>query len=183
MFSFGNDNPYRILLDNDIVEEISIFDVTSQISKNEFSEIDIIPNIEAGNKKTNMLNYIAEDTLVWINDYENLISFENEKNNSDIVNFLSWKTNIINDKSFNKQYDKKIIYDSNIQSSFNQNFELLIKHIKDFKDSGYNNYILASSENQVNRLNKIFEQSPNIATIFKNKNSLSRGFIDHSNKI
>ena len=183
VFSFGNDNPYRILMDSDIVEEISIFDVTSQISKNEVSEIDIIPNIEAGNKKNNILNYIAEDTLVWINDYENLISFENEKNNLDIVNFLSGKTNIINDKSFNKEYDNKIVYDSNIQSSFNQNFELLIKHIKNFKHAGYDNYILASSENQVNRLDKIFERSPNIITIFKNKNSLSGGFIDHSNKI
>ena len=91
VFSFGNDNPYRILLDNEIVEEISIFDVTSQISINEVSEISIIANIEASNKKTNILNYIAKDTLVWINDYENLISFDNEKNNLDIVNFLKGK--------------------------------------------------------------------------------------------
>ena len=46
MFSYSNENPYRIILDNDIVEDLTLFNVSSQISIESLKEIEIISNIE-----------------------------------------------------------------------------------------------------------------------------------------
>ena len=46
VFSYDNDNPYRIVLDDDIIEEITCFNVSSQMSLDIIKQIDIFSNIQ-----------------------------------------------------------------------------------------------------------------------------------------
>ena len=68
VFSFSNDEPYRIEFFGDEIESIRSFDVATQLSKEKLKKVAIIPNIE--NKtlqehRQSFLKYIAANTVVF----------------------------------------------------------------------------------------------------------------------
>ncbi|QQR99255.1 MAG: transcription-repair coupling factor [Sphingobacteriales bacterium] len=71
VFSFGNEQPYRIELFDDEVESMRIFDVETQISIRKISELTIIPNVQTHfveEQHASIFEYLPENTIVWIND-------------------------------------------------------------------------------------------------------------------
>lgn len=71
VFSFSNDQPYRIELDGEQIESIRIFDPNTQLSVKKVDRFFIIPNVqkETGDKERNTLfSYLPEDTIVWMFD-------------------------------------------------------------------------------------------------------------------
>ncbi|MDA9092384.1 transcription-repair coupling factor [Polaribacter sp.] len=68
VFSFSNDEPYRIEFFGDEIDSIRTFDVTTQLSKEKLKKIAIIPNIENKTLKESresFLKYISDKTLVF----------------------------------------------------------------------------------------------------------------------
>ena len=66
VFSFSNNEPYRIEFFGNEVESIRTFDVETQLSTTQLSKITIIPNVEnkEGNEvRQSFLEYISEQTL------------------------------------------------------------------------------------------------------------------------
>lgn len=68
VFSFSNDEPYRIEFFGDEVDSIRTFDVETQLSKDKLKKVSIMPNVE--NKKLqetreSFLQYIASKTVVF----------------------------------------------------------------------------------------------------------------------
>lgn len=75
VFSFSNDQPYRIEFFGDEVESIRSFDVETQLSTNKVKKVSIIPNVE--NKKLqeireSFLKYISPKTTIFAKDLEQL---------------------------------------------------------------------------------------------------------------
>jgi transcription-repair coupling factor (superfamily II helicase) len=75
VFSFSNDEPYRIEFFGDEVESIRTFDVETQLSTDKVKKISVIPNVE--HKKTeelreSFLKYISEKTVIFTKDMEQL---------------------------------------------------------------------------------------------------------------
>ena len=73
VFSFSNDNPYRIEFFGNEVESIRSFDVGTQLSLEKQKKITIIPNVE--NKvfqenRESFLDYIAERTVLFLQNTE-----------------------------------------------------------------------------------------------------------------
>lgn len=71
VYSFGNDKPYRIELFGNDVDSIRIFDPETQLSERKLLQVTIIPNVETqfeDGEKISMLNYLPENTMVWIRD-------------------------------------------------------------------------------------------------------------------
>ena len=71
IYSFGNDKPYRVELFGNDVDSIRIFDPETQLSERKLLQVTIIPNVETqfeDGEKISMLNYLPENTLVWIRD-------------------------------------------------------------------------------------------------------------------
>lgn len=71
IFSFGNDLPYRVELNDDEVESIRVFDPGSQISQKSIAQITIIPNIQtqfSENQKASLLNSLQKNTVIWFKD-------------------------------------------------------------------------------------------------------------------
>src|SRR6185369_5679244 len=73
IYSFGNEKPYRIELFGNEVDSIRIFDPESQLSERKLLQVNIIPNIdilqnETG-EKVSLLEFLPENTAVWINDW------------------------------------------------------------------------------------------------------------------
>lgn len=71
IFSFGNEQPYRIELFDDEVESMRTFDIESQISIRKISELSIVPNVQTQfteEQHADIFEYLPNDTLVWLSD-------------------------------------------------------------------------------------------------------------------
>ncbi|HEY0091946.1 MAG TPA: transcription-repair coupling factor, partial [Flavobacterium sp.] len=77
VFSFSNDNPYRIEFFGNEVDSIRSFDVETQLSIEKQSKITIIPNVENKffrDKRESFLEYISTETVLFIQNPELLFS-------------------------------------------------------------------------------------------------------------
>lgn len=77
VFSFSNDEPYRIEFFGDEIESIRTFDVETQLSTEKLNKISIIPNVEnkaLDEKREGFLQYISAKTIVFIKNSQLLFS-------------------------------------------------------------------------------------------------------------
>ena len=185
VFSFSNDNPYRIEFFGNEVDSIRTFDVETQLSVEKQSKITIIPNLENKFIKENresFLDYISDKTVLCIENAEFLTSqldklfgkaIETYDKLSKEVKHAAPEHLFLNQESFLlKALDFSIIELSNKplfkttksfefhiqpQPSFNKQFDLLLNNLSDNHFNGYTNYLFCSNEGQANRFHDIFE--------------------------
>jgi transcription-repair coupling factor (superfamily II helicase) len=185
VFSFSNDEPYRIEFFGNEVDSIRSFDVETQLSKEKLKKISIIPNVEnkmLQENRESFLNYINEKTAVFIQNteqvgqklntlfgkaneaYSNLTGEIKQANPEEL--FLNEKTFLrkvidfpiveLNNKSILK-VDKSFEFHIQPQPSFNKQFDLLLANLSENHENGISNYILCSNENQSKRFHDIFQ--------------------------
>ncbi|SHO61857.1 transcription-repair coupling factor [Algoriphagus zhangzhouensis] len=73
VFSFSNENPYRIELFGQEIESIRTFDPESQLSIAEVPHISLIPNTQTKllqEVRQSFLGFLPESTKLWIKDYQ-----------------------------------------------------------------------------------------------------------------
>jgi transcription-repair coupling factor (superfamily II helicase) len=71
IYSFGNEKPYRVELFGNEVDSIRIFDPETQLSERKLLQVNIIPNIETkfdDEQKITLIEYLPENTVVWLRD-------------------------------------------------------------------------------------------------------------------
>ncbi|WP_293873639.1 transcription-repair coupling factor [Flavobacterium sp.] len=185
VFSFSNDNPYRIEFFGNEVDSIRTFDVATQLSVEKQNKITIIPNLENKFIKENresFLDYISEKTVLCIENTEFLTSqldklfgkaIETFDKLSAAVKHAAPEHLFLNHEGFlHKSLDFSIIELSNKplfkttksfefhiqpQPSFNKQFDLLLNNLSDNHFNGFTNYLFCSNEGQANRFHDIFE--------------------------
>jgi transcription-repair coupling factor (superfamily II helicase) len=185
VFSFSNDNPYRIEFFGNEVDSIRTFDVATQLSVEKQSKITIIPNLENKFIKENresFLEYISDKTVICIENTEFLTSQLDKLFGKAIETFDKLSKDVkhaepqhlfLNQEAFlRKALDFSIIELSNKplfkttktfefhiqpQPSFNKQFDLLLNNLSDNHFNGYTNYLFCSNEGQANRFHDIFE--------------------------
>jgi transcription-repair coupling factor (superfamily II helicase) len=89
IYSFGNEKPYRIELFGNEVDSIRIVDPETQLSERKLLQVSIIPNIETqfiNKKKISLLDFLPENTIVWIRDEELL--YERLRDSKDELNYF-----------------------------------------------------------------------------------------------
>ena len=73
VFSFSNDEPYRIEFFGDEIDSIRTFDVETQLSKEKLKKVSIMPNVENKTLQENresFLKYISSNTIVFIKNID-----------------------------------------------------------------------------------------------------------------
>src|SRR5690554_6778528 len=73
VFSFSNDEPFRIEFFGDEVDSIRTFDVETQLSLEQVKKVSIIPNVDASTAlsvKMSFLEYINQKTVVFLKNEE-----------------------------------------------------------------------------------------------------------------
>ena len=185
VFSFSNDNPYRIEFFGNEVDSIRSFDVETQLSVEKLKKISIIPNVEnklLQENRESFLDYINEKTVLVIQNTEllgqqldKLFDKANEafeKLSKDIQHTKPEEL-FLNQKQFLKRaldfsvielhanavfkIDKKVEFHIQPQPSFNKQFDLLLNNLSENHFNGYKNYLCCSNENQASRFHDIFE--------------------------
>ena len=185
VFSFSNDNPYRIEFFGNEVDSIRSFDVETQLSIEKKNKIMIIPNVE--NKffqenRESFLEYINNQTVLFIQDADLLFSkldklfakaTEIFDNLNATINHVAPSQLFLNQAEFIKKsldfsivelslkpiYKTKKAFDFHIkpQPSFNKQFDLLLNNLNDNHFNGYKNYLFCSNDAQAKRFHDIFE--------------------------
>ncbi|MBU3820760.1 transcription-repair coupling factor [Flavobacteriaceae bacterium XHP0103] len=77
VFSFSNDEPYRIEFFGDEVDSIRTFDVETQLSLEQVKKINIMPNVEnkfLNEQRSSFLKYIASKTVICLKNADLLFS-------------------------------------------------------------------------------------------------------------
>ena len=209
VFSFSNDEPYRIEFFGDEIDSIRTFDVETQLSKEILKKINIIPNIENKTTQENresFLKYISPKTIIFVKSIDLLTGKIDKFFSKAISSFddLSKEINhtkpdelfctgeliknqldefilgIFSNTSFSEQVIK---FNTKPQPSFNKQFNLLIEDLNAHHQQGFTNYILCANEKQAQRFYDIFDdQEENVhyeTIVFP----LYQGFIDEEQKI
>ena len=184
VFSFSNDNPYRIEFFGNEVESIRSFDVETQLSIERQKKITIIPNVE--NKffqenRESFLDYIDAKSVLFISNTDGLFTkldrlFEKagvafEKLSKEIKHSEPEQL-FLNQASFIKKaldftivetaskpiFKTKKTFEFHIQPqpSFNKQFDLLLNNLSDNHFNGIKNYLFCSNDQQAKRFHDIF---------------------------
>ena len=207
VFSFSNNEPYRIEFFGNEVDSIRTFDVESQLSTAQLSKITIIPNVE--NKESDeirqsFLEYISEQTLFIGKDMgffdakiEKLFAkatdiyqkLPNEVKRTPPEELYCQATDLLKQIQRFQQVNinatipasknkKEFSFHTTPQPSFNKQFELLISYFNNKHEEGFQNYILCGSEQQAKRFQDIFEEMEQKVPYQTVQLSLHAGFVD-----
>ena len=103
IFSYANDEPFRLELFGDEVETIREFDPETQLSTKELDKIALIPNVQTklvSEERQSFLDYIPDETVIWIKDYQqsqDIIdkSFQKVKEQFEVIRELSGNSKLI----------------------------------------------------------------------------------------
>lgn len=184
VFSFSNDNPYRIEFFGNEIDSIRTFDVETQLSIESNKKITIIPNVEnkfLQENRESFLNYISPDTVLFlqntgaIGDQLTKMFFKAteafEKLTMDVKHlspdqmFLSASEFLTKAGDFTLvelaqepyfEADHTLEFYFKPQPSFNKQFDLLIENLNENTENGYKNFLYCSSEAQAKRFEEIF---------------------------
>ncbi len=185
VFSFSNDNPYRIEFFGNEIDSIRTFDVTTQLSVKKQQSIVILPNLEnktLQEKRESFLDYIAKDTILVVADFESAQHqlnklFEKAQETFEKLNQtvkqITPEELFINASDFaRKSLNFRLLELSNTsifktkttvtfftkpQPSFNKQFDLLLANLGENHSHGITNYLASSNEQQAKRFHSIFE--------------------------
>ncbi|MFV0365209.1 MAG: transcription-repair coupling factor [Mangrovibacterium sp.] len=200
VFSFSNDDPYRLDFFGDEVDSIRVFDIESQISKGKLQEVMIIPNVHSSLKEEvheNFLTTLPTNSLIWANDFnlvaeliDNFLTLAiNDESDVQVISGESFKQAVqsLRKVSVGNRADFEVSstfeFNAGVQPTFNKNFQLLAQELQIKGANGYTNYILSNSEKQIERLKSIFFDQ-GMTVNFEHLNLvLHEGFVDHDLKI
>jgi transcription-repair coupling factor (superfamily II helicase) len=185
VFSFSNDNPYRIEFFGNEVDSIRTFDVANQLSLEQKNKITIIPNFEnklLEEKRESFLQYISPKTSIFIQNTDLLLANldklfvkaqESFEKLSKDIKHASPEELFVNQETFIKQalnfsvvemspkatFRTQETFEFNIkpQPSFNKQFDLLMEDLKSNRQNGLKNYLFCANEQQSKRFHDIFE--------------------------
>ena len=213
VFSFSNDEPYRIEFFGDEVDSIRTFDVESQLSINILKKIQILPNIEhklLNETRQSFLEYISVNTVIFAKDIPSFLATTDALQQKAIEAYGELSSAINHSRPedlFCKSADFKLqLLDFSVaefgtntllatqktqevelhvgpQPSFNKQFNLLIEDLNNQYDLGYKNFICCSNAQQAQRFYDIFETVDQEVQCQIIVMSLYQGFVDHDKKI
>ncbi len=189
IFSYANDNPYRLELFGDEIETIKEFDAESQLSIRTMEMVSLVPNVQTKlmkEERQSFLSFIPDDFVIWMKDYQQALdiiekSFDKVQESFDVIRELSGDSSLItspeqlfeNQETFNKELKQYTI------AEFGQRFYLAPEEELDFhirpQPSFHKNFsLLGDNFNDLQKKNyskyiaaESFKQIERLTTIFE----------------
>ncbi len=208
VFSYSFEYPYRIDFFGDEVESIRSFDVETQLSKEKFKEIYIIPNLENEEVEgVSFFNFIPPTTVLAVSD----LTWIQGRIEGIVSEGIS--TQAVQSEEYDKQLTQKLVdpkqfardmlalrridmggnmmattasvvrFNSTIQPIFHKNFDLVARSCHELLADGYHLHILSDSPKQTQRLQSIFDDRGDKIAFTPVLKTVHEGFIDHDLKI
>lgn len=204
VFSFSNEDPYRLDFFGDEIDSIRSFNIDNQISKDAFKKITIVPNIQnekVSGERVSLFEFLMETTCCFGNNLNQFFDQVTEIHRQTILNQPDENLveQIVSGEVLRKQLQKFTVCEfgsdlafepdhsftisNSKQPVFNKNFELLGQNLIEHQQNGYEIFILSKQEKQIERLQAIFEDTNVNVKFTPLPFILHEGFIDNDLKI
>lgn len=186
IFSYTDEVPYRLELDNDRVISIRQFNPSTQLSIKHVETIDILPNTKESFMDSQRISFtenLNKDTVIWIEDtlycidklnqeFENIVKYWENMEETPIKHanpdelFISgqnfMKTLVdFSAVEFNQSYLSKTPQNINFgiipQLSFNKSFDLLLNHLIENQKKSIQSFIASKNSQQIERIRTILQ--------------------------
>ena len=210
VYSYSNENPYRIDFFDDEVDTIRTFEVQTQLSVEKHDEVSIVPQFMDSHRES-MLSFVPKDTIVVTKQVDYLcetidaIGEQGLSQQAKVVQEteeMQTKNDsirLVDGETFRHQLldfrivefghqptlstKAKVQFDVTAQPIFHKNFDLVNESLTDYLARGYTIYILADSSKQNERLKTIFEEQGKGIRFTPVNKTLHAGFADNMLKI
>lgn len=185
VFSYSNEEPYRITFFGNEVESIKTFDIETQLSKEKIKEFQLVSNMNFSvqGTKVSLFDLAPKDLVVVTkNAFAGFSSIKNFYAKAE-EKFETLSTEIkhqkpaelfVSEEDFVKEINKFEWIDFTLQEvkgsdativqlnqtpqpSFHKKFELLLEDLEEKQNDGFETWISFSTEKQEERLESIFE--------------------------
>lgn len=174
IFSYSDNNPYRISFFGNEIEKISVFNCNTQLSVETRDEIEIFPDLisEEDSEESSIIDILPSDTVVWLDSsdmYRQKEFFQSLENLKKV--YL--------DIPISQQDVDSVKFNIAPQPVFNKNFELLSADINKKIEHGYKVCIFGEKKTQLERLSSILSQNQGHIPEFIPEKNIHSGFIDN----
>ena len=205
IFSYSNEDPYRIDFFGDEVESVRSFNIDTQISKENLKRITVIPDIHTREDEENrisLLEFLPGNTIIFGDSLNSFFYQVNEIHRQTIIARADDENlfnRIVSGETLKNQLKSKTVCDWGIepgfqpvtvfkfsnapQPVFNKKFDLLGENLEEYLSLGYKVLILSNQEKQIERLQAIFRDVKSTVNFIPVNFTLSQGFVDHDLKI
>lgn len=204
VFSYSNEEPYRITFFGNEVESIKIFDIESQISKEKIKELKLVSNMNFSTSEHkvsflevigNKANVVTKDAFLGlekIDDFyqkaeQKFAEFEDGIKHQEPAKLFLSKGKFLKDIEKLTHLDftqnglkgyHSIDFHQTPQPIFHKNFELLAEDLKEKKTQNLKVWISFTSEKQKERLENILEELNHEVSFQSFQSELHEGFVD-----
>ncbi|MCI1640178.1 MAG: transcription-repair coupling factor [Bacteroidales bacterium] len=179
VFSYSDNNPYRISFFGNEVESIHEFDCNTQLSKEPVSDIDIVPDVSVADDTSGSVEIselFPEHTIIWFDSYD-MYGKRNFIKNIDRYQKVYLDVPV----SFGGK--DAVQFNISPQPVFNKNFELLSADIRNRIEHSYKVYIFGEKEAQLERVKSILFENGGLMPEFVKGKNIHSGFIDNGDKV
>jgi transcription-repair coupling factor (superfamily II helicase) len=205
VFSYSSEFPSRIDFFGDEVDSIRSFDPESQLSKQSFEKISILPNIqEYGGVEVHqsVFDFASQDPYIWLNDISSVVKTLSELSKAvqkNSKNLNSQNPDLYDDKNLLNDLHRlpviefgitpfftdseKYDFSTGPQPNFHKNFNLLGDNLTMHHAQEYETYILTENEKQIDRLRAIFRDTHPGLDFISILTTIHEGFIDNDLKL
>lgn len=205
VFSYSNEDPYRIDFFGDEVESVRSFNLDDQLSKKSYKGITIVPNIQNEKLKGNRISlfeFFPDSTLYFGVNLSRIFQLVDDiyshtlQLNPDEPRYIE---GIIPGKTLKNQLMHQTVCDwgtdfcfspasvfsfsNSLQPAFNKKFDLLGENLEEHQKNGYEIFILSNQEKQIDRLKAIFQSIRSDVHFTPGLFILHEGFVDHDLKV
>ena len=195
IYSYGNEKPYRIELFGQEVDSIRIFDPETQLSERKLLQVNLIPKFDqpaTEQSKENILDFIPSNTIVFASNWQLLMDRYSDyydlaikESQEEFTSTADFETGLqlfscIESAGTRTMEAPDFTFQFNIaeQPSFNRQFDLLIKNLKEHELEKHPIYIFAENPKQLERLYSIFSDLKSEISFVPVPAALHRGFVD-----
>ena len=174
IFSYADNDPYRISFWGDEIEKITSFDCNTQLSKETLETVDIVPDLSQGQEESRICDLLPDDALVWL-DASDMYK------DQPVFGELGRLRRVFFEVPIGADVDS-VRFNISPQPVFGKNFELLTEDIRTRIEGNYSVFIYGEKKTQLERLRSIFAQNDGIMPQFIPGKNIHSGFIDHETR-
>ncbi|MEG1644715.1 MAG: transcription-repair coupling factor [Alistipes sp.] len=204
VFSYSESKPYRIDFFGDDVDSIRRFNISSQLSADKLTHVDIIPNLnERSETKVSLAQFAGDEAAWWFYDTDYALRRVNDvrrKLAADLEDptapeqYVASRNRLLQDLAANRLFvlrdslkeraaEVQILFHTTPQPKFNKNFELLADEMIRMAEQDYTTFVLSENKTQIERLENIFHQiGRKQVTVNALSITLHEGFVDQDLK-
>lgn len=212
IFSYSNDQPFRLEFFGDEIDSIRTFDPVSQLSIKQHEFFHIVPDVQHSLDQTengSFLAFIGANSTVWVSshkeiearlekEYQKAVKIHSQLEETPVKRSLpselyfhpsEWlkQVDLFTQIEWGPDYSNKatetISFNFKPQPAFNKNFELLTEDLRERKKNKFDNLIFSNQPKQIERLHDIFRDIGADVEFSSINCALHEGFISDELKL